>query len=396
MSSPRPYQFWMSVHRWLGLGSMLFLFLAAVTGCILCFDTTIDAALNADLFRAPGTAQLPDPIEAVHRFEKASPQLQVTGFPLTVEPGYALPVTVAARASEPPPAFDEAFLNPANGDLIGTRSTGPGWNRRHFVAGIYEFHYTLLAGRWGRWLMGVMALGWLIGNGVGLYLTLPSRGPFCNKWKRAWSIDWKASLRWLLRDLHRASGLWLFLGVLVLAFTSVSMNFFEEAFIPAVSALSPPAPSPFDRSIPAFAGPDAIGFQRALFIARKDAARRGLNWQPAAMSYAPDRNLDGVMFTANGRVSYRELGPVTLYLDAATGTFIYADDPYRDSRGRKLGRALYPLHSGEVIGPAGTVIIFLLGLATTEMCVSGFYVWWKKRLSRLAMDRGKRHARART
>ena len=60
------------------------------------------------------------------------------------------------------------------------------------------------------------------------------------------------------------------------------------------------------------------------------------------------------------------------------------DDPYRDSAGRKIGRALYPLHSGEVIGPAGIAIIFLLGLATVEMCVTGVYIWLKKRQSRMA------------
>ena len=55
MSKPRTRQFWMSVHRYLGLATLVFLFIAAVTGCFLCFDKKIDAALNPDLFKNSST-----------------------------------------------------------------------------------------------------------------------------------------------------------------------------------------------------------------------------------------------------------------------------------------------------------------------------------------------------
>jgi len=385
MSRAKSLPFWTSLHRWLGLGSMLFLFLAAVTGCLLCVDQTIDAALNPDLFRVAGVHNALSPIDAVTRFEASYPGLRVTSVPLAIPPGRTIAVTVAAKAGGSPIGFDQAFLDPADGRLVGTRTSGPGWDRRHIVAGVFEFHYTLLAGRWGRWLMGVMALGWLIGNGIGLYLTLPLRGPFWKKWKRSWAIDWKARLRWLMLDLHRASGLWLFIGLAVLAFTSVAMNFFDEVYSPALSAVSPARPSPFDETAPKVPGPDAAGFRGALATAERTAMQRGLAWRPASISYLPDRNLYGVMFTGSGRVAYRGLGPVTLYVAGGTGRFVYADDPYADSAGRKASRALYPLHSGEVIGPAGTAFVFLLGFATATMCVSGFYIWWKKRQSRRSM-----------
>jgi len=385
MSRAKSIPFWTGLHRWLGLGSMLFLFLAAVTGCLLCVDRTIDAALNPDLFRVADARTALPPIEAAARFAASHPGLQVIDVPLAIPPGHTIALTVAPKAGAAPAGFDQAFLNPADARLVGTRTSGPGWDRRHIVAGVFEFHYTLLAGRWGRWLMGVMALGWLIGNGIGLYLTLPLRGPFWKKWKRSWAIDWKARLRWLMLDLHRASGLWLFIGLAVLAFTSVAMNFFDEATSPALSALSPARPSPFDETAPKVPGPNAAGFRGALATAERTAMRRGLAWRPASISYLPDRNLYGVMFTGSGRVAYRGLGPVTLYVTGGTGHFVYADDPYADSAGRKASRALYPLHSGEVIGPVGTAFVFLLGFVTAAMCVSGFYIWWKKRQSRRSM-----------
>lgn len=393
MSKPRTRQFWMSVHRYLGLATLVFLFIAAVTGCFLCFDKKIDAALNPDLFSSSSAGAPIGPVAAVTRLEAAHPELSALSFPLNVPAGNTIEVAVAPRDTAQPLGYDQAFIDPHDGHVIGTRQSGPGWDRRHIVEGIFQFHYTLLAGTWGRWLMGAAALGWLIGNGVGFYLTLPPTGPFWRRWKPMWKIDFSARLRRLMLDLHRASGLWLLIGAMVLAFTSVCMNFFDEAFTPVAQAVSPAKPSPFDA--PAVRGTGApIGFAAALDQATAHARAAGLAWRPAKESHVADRDLYGVMFTASGIEHYRGLGPITYYVDGATGRFVYADDPYRDSGGRKISRALYPLHSGEVIGPIGIAIIFLLGLSTAEMCITGFYTWWKKRQSRRASERAKALARA--
>ena len=385
---------WTAVHRYLGLAIVAFLLIAAVTGCALCFDGPLDAALNPDLFRTSASGAVLSPVEAIERLERARPDLLVTQFPLRTKPGRTIKVLVTARDARTTPGFDQLFLDPHDARIVGTRQSGPGLDRRHIVEAVFLFHYTLLAGRWGRWVMGVAALGWLIGNGVGLYLTLPATGPFWRRWRRIWTIDLRARLGRLMLDLHRASGLWLLIGLTVLAFTSVSMNFFDEAFTPVASAVSPARPSPFDRPPRRPSGSGAMGFRAALAAASRAAGQQGLRWRPAVESYLPDRGLYGVMFTPSGYEAYRGLGPVTDYIDQGSGRLVYADDPYHDSAGRKFSRALYPLHSGEVAGPIGVGVIFLLGFATAQMCVTGFYVWWKKRQGRIATKRKDRLAAA--
>jgi uncharacterized iron-regulated membrane protein len=86
-------------------------------------------------------------------------------------------------------------------------------------------------------------------------------------------------------------------------------------------------------------------------------------------------------------VSYRGLGPVSYWFDGASGHRVYEDNPYTDSAGRKLSRSLYPLHTGQVAGALGVAVIFLVGLATFEMAITGAYVWWKKRGPRIAAKR---------
>jgi uncharacterized iron-regulated membrane protein len=93
------------------------------------------------------------------------------------------------------------------------------------------------------------------------------------------------------------------------------------------------------------------------------------------------------MYTDNGVVNYRHLGPVYLYFDAQSGAYVHEVNPYTDSAGLVMIRVLYPTHSGEVAGGFTVFLIFILGLATAEQCITGIWVWWKKRGPRIAAKR---------
>ncbi len=390
MTTADTRQLWTKIHRWLGLTMLTFLFIAGVTGSILCFDKRIDAAINSDLFyRQTQAASLSLPA-LVARIQDQHPELVVTQFPLNLRPAQNLQLNVTSSDSNASLGFDQMFVDPSDGRIVGFRRSGPGWDRRHIVEAIFQLHQNLVAGKWGRWIMGIAALGWFIGNFVGLYLTFPVKRPFWSKWKKKWKIDFKAKMRRLMLEIHNSSGLWLLIPATVLAFTSVAMNFFDEAFVPTVEAISPSKPSMFDKPAPP-AAPDTprIGFSKALAVGSAAAKANGMTWKPALERFNSQLEVYGVSFTDNGIENYHRLGPVTFYIDAHSGRVVEIDDPYHDSFGRKLTRSLYPLHSGDVAGPLGIALIFLLGLSTAEMCVTGFYTWWKKREARS----GKRRAR---
>lgn len=378
-------QFWMAAHRYMGLVVLIFVGIAALTGCLLCLRGPIDRALNPDLYQRP--AGRLEPLAAVAAYQARNPGIEVLSFPLHPPAGESLPVSVAARAGQPPLAFDQVFLASDDGAATGARRTEAGWGRRDLVQGIYLFHYTLLAGTWGRWLMGVCAAGWLIGAAIGLYLTFPARGPFWKGWWRTWQLSLRGKLARVMLDLHQSTGLWLLIPVLILAWTSVSMNFFDEAFTPIVQAVSPARPSPFDAPKPVPPSSAPIGFAAAIAKAEAVAAARGVTWQPASVSFDPRLNLYGVSFTDNGAVNYRRLGPITYDLAAADGRFIYEDNPYTDSSGRAVSRSLYPLHTGQMVGTPGRILDFLLGAVTFAQCVTGVYLWWKRRGPRVAHRR---------
>jgi uncharacterized iron-regulated membrane protein len=355
----------------------LFLCIAALTGIVLSFDKRIDAWLNPQLFR-PATPGTIDPAVAVAALERRHPELIATYFPVLAEPGRNIAVAVSPHGSAQL-GFDELYLDGGDGLLAGVRRSGPGFDRAHLVRGVYELHCNLLFGTPGRWLMGIVALAWLISNLVGLYLTVPARTPRWKAWKRMWSFRWSSPLPRLLLDLHRASALWLLMPLTVLAFTSIAMSFYDEAFIPLTERLSPSRLSPPDGPTPPAPRPIRIDLRDVLRDATALARRRGLGWQPALYQRALDQGLVGIRFTASGRESYRDLGPVTYWFNGQSGRFVGENSPYDDSAGRKLQRSLYPLHTGQMIGPMGVALDVVLGLATLEMAGTGIYLWLKRR-----------------
>lgn len=380
---------WMVLHRWFGIITALFLFIAAITGSILTARSTLDRWANADLFTYAGAAadRLP-PIEAVARYEAANPAIQVTGLPLSADESENILITVTAKPGEAALDYEEVFLSPATGETIGMRSTDPGLNNRQIIPLILEMHYNLLAGDAGRIFMGFVALGWLISAGVGLYLTFPRKGPFFKNWWPVWAYSPKRSFARQMLDLHRASALWLFPFLFILAFTSVTLNFFDEFWDPFATTVAPLEKSLFHLDAPYPDGmTPAMSYADALALSEAQAAAEGIAWKPATMLYYQNWNLYGTTFSDTGNLNYKYLGPIYYYFDAATGEWVHEVNPYTDSAGLVMIRAVYPLHSGEIGGGLAVFFVFILGLATAEQCFTGIWLWLKKRGPRIAAKR---------
>lgn len=126
--------------------------------------------------------------------------------------------------------------------------------------------------------MGGVALIWMIDCLVGFYLTLPPSQPFLMKWKPAWKVRTDGSTYRLNLDLHRASGLWLWGLLLVLAISGLSFHL-QEVFAPVVSAVSPITPSVFDtREMRPSERPIETNLSFDEILARAQAEARVRGW----------------------------------------------------------------------------------------------------------------------
>jgi len=380
------------VHRWLGLATAVFLFLAGLTGALLAWNPEIDRGLNPALFEAPGAGPaLPVP-ELVRRIEAADPRLRLTYFPLALQPGEAFNAFVAPRVDAagrtPELGFDQVFADPATGALLGHRDWGAfSLAREQLVPFLYELHYSLqlpaIGGlQAGTLFMGIVACAWVIDTLVALWLAFPSRAA----WRRSFAFRWRDGGHKLVFDLHRSGGAWLFALVLVVAVTSVAMNLSTQVVRPLVSLFSTLSPSAWDGRASAPPGKEpvlAVTLPQAIAVAEAEARRRGWTRPAGGASVAAGVGLYGIgFFGPGGMRGEAGLGNPWIHVDARSGAVVHVDEPGTGSAGDVFLQAMFPLHSGRIAGTAGRVAVTLLGLAIAGFAVTGVLVWARKRRAR--------------
>jgi uncharacterized iron-regulated membrane protein len=265
--------------------------------------------------------------------------------------------------------YDQVFMDPTTGEILGRRLWGACClERAHLVPFLYQLHYSLhVPGQLGLWLMGIVALIWVVDCFVGLYLTLPRQAPRWQKWRRAWLVRSDAGGYRLNFDLHRAGGLWLWGLLLILAVSSVSFNLRKEMFEPIVQLFSPVTQPMYERPPAAQPVEPKITFDDAASAARLEAQRRGWNSHVERIYYSPDQGFFGIRV---GEPHAAGFGNPWLYFDGSNGRFVGAD---------VFVHIQYPLHSGQIAGISGRIAICLTGIVVAMLSVTGVVIWLRKR-----------------
>lgn len=393
------------LHRWFGLGAALFLFIAGVSGAVISWDHELDDWLNPHLHKSASQGPALDALTAARLAEARDPRLRVTYLPLAAEPGETLTLFGVPRAD--PAAgrlfemeYNQLFLDPVTGEEVGRRLWGQVWpiTSETLISFLYKLHYSLhipeIGGidDWGVWLLGIVALGWTIDCFGGFYLTLPSRRStggrsWLSRWAPAWKIKTGASAYRVNFDIHRAFSLWTWALLFILAFTSFSLNLYREAFMPLMTLVSQPTPTPFDLRKPAPKHQPIepkISFADAVALGATEAARRGWAEPAGAVSYSPAYGFYAVRFFHPGEDhGAAGVGPARLYFDGIDGRYLGDRVPWAGTAADIFIQAQFPLHSGRILGLPGRIMISIMGIVVAAVSVTGVAIWWKKRKSRL-------------
>jgi uncharacterized iron-regulated membrane protein len=407
--------FWTLIHRYLGLLTAGFLFVSGVTGAIISWDHELDDVLNPHLMEAR-TAGAPRPsLELARQVEARYPDIRVSFVPLHPEPGESLALGVSPRFDPATkdltkPGFNQVFLDPVSGAELGKREWGAVWpiTQETFVSFLYRLHYTLhipeLWGidRWGLWLMGGIAMIWVVDSFVGFYLTLPMRRKeaalaktekkaaggksWWQRWQPAWKVRWKGGSVKLNFDLHRAFSLWTWILLFILAFTAFSLNLYTEVFYPVMRKVSTVTPTPFDTRPMA----DKLHLIEpkvpfADIVQRAGAEGRRRNWDAPVGSvfYSQEFGIYMVsMYKPGDDHGSGGVGPALLYYDGVDGRQLGERQPWKGTAADIFVQAQFPLHSGRILGLPGRILISFMGIVVAMLSVTGVIIWWRKRASR--------------
>ncbi|EJZ55864.1 hypothetical protein I1A_000167 [Pseudomonas fluorescens R124] len=372
------------LHRYIGLATAVFLLLAGITGSILAFNHELDEWLNPQFYAASSEGQRLPPGILVDAVQTTHPKLQVWYMEYPQEAGHTAMLAAVPRndpATGKP--FDERnqvfYLDPVNAEQKGQRYWGECcFARENFIPFILEFHYNLtLPGNWGLWLMGLVAIAWVIDCFIALWLTLPRGKPFWSKWSLAWKIKGGHAYR-LNFDLHRAGGLWLWLLLLPIAVSSVAMNLPSQVFKPAVSLFSPIEPSVYEargRIPPSALGVTQLSYQQAYERALLEGKRLGLTAAIGELYYSFEYNFYGAGF---GHHDTEAHGKSWLFFHGTDGRLLGQEIAGQGTLGERFYRLQLPIHGGRIIGFTGQVIIAVLGVLIAGLSGTGVYIWWRK------------------
>jgi len=400
--------FWTVVHRWIGLSIALFLIVAGATGAIISWDHEIDEWLNADIMHTPGRGPLKDPVELAAVVEAADPRVEGGNMALGLEEGHAASFLVRPRvdpSTGKPYAldYDSVFVDPVTAQITGHRdSHSISLSKRNLMPWLRHLHESLHippfmgSDRWGYWLMGGIALMWFLDSFVAMYLTFPPKRTsaratvknWFSRWKPSWLLRWRAGGYKLNFDLHRAGGLWIWGLVLVVAFTSFSLNLYREVFYPLMSMVSTTTPGPYETLKPAPYGSfiePKISFAKAIEIAREEGKRRGFEYAPAGIWYGGDYPFYNVsFFDPADEMGAMGMGLSNIYVSSDTGEVLGTHRPWHGTAADVFVQLQLPLHSGRILGLPGRIMMSLMGVLVVILSITGIVIWERKRRARLS------------
>jgi uncharacterized iron-regulated membrane protein len=101
------------------------------------------------------------------------------------------------------------------------------------------------------------------------------------------------------------------------------------------------------------------------------------------VGYGPEYGIYRVGFdhadraSALFRVRYQHV-----YIDGMTGAVVAHYGTDTGTAGDTFAAMQFPMHSGQILGMAGRIIVFVSGIAIAVLAGSGVYIWWRKRRAR--------------
>ncbi|WLW65822.1 PepSY domain-containing protein [Psychrobacter sp. van23A] len=424
------------IHRYTGLVMAGFLIIAGFTGSLLAFHDELDNVFNHQLAQIERQDAPQLPIATLHdKVVAAYPEYNFSSMPTSLKADKSAVFSVdrvrgQSAKNQPKAPFQEVYINPYNGDILGTRDKDE-WAWRNTMWKVFWLHRDLLLGNFGKLLLGLIALIWTINCFIGFYLTFPraingkkalqktvpkttpkKRASFIKRWLPAWKIRRKTNTFKLNYDLHHAFGLWLWLMLFVIAWSSVGFNL-KSVYQPvmqavvgfegregkreekgkskttdksseqAMSAVAPMSTETGSNTFVNKANSIAYLTEQAHIAAQKNGVTVQ---QTLGIRRLTEEGQWQMRFKTDKDVGTHG-GASSITVSAATGKVEKVNFGYQSAFGNKIDQWCSTLHMGH-IGQGNAHLLYqiflaMIGLAVAVLSATGVYLWVKARQSRL-------------
>ncbi len=363
---PGARQLWLTVHLYLALILGFFFAVLGLTGSLSVVSEGLDDLLNPRLSVEPASGKkrsLDDLMAAVRR------QHPDYRGPWTLELPRSPDEPLTAWFEKPLETRGQAYaplmvsVNPYTGVVLASRfwgETARTW--------LLDLHSQLQLGRFGAQLVGLLGLALMVSVLSGLYLWWPGVAGL----RSVLSLRHTAGLKRFMFDLHRLLGLLGFLALLVLAGTGFSLAYpaLGEAIVGA-SGMSHGDDGPAIRSTGMASAHHPVSLEEAVLLARGPFPRAEVR-----LVTTPDGPEGTFRVTFRQAVELNDRHPMTaVWIDQYSGHIREVRNAARFGWGATALTAIWPLHTGEMLGGWGRLAWFLAGLMLPALYVTGMARW---------------------
>lgn len=352
-----------NLHLYTGLAAGLLLMLSGLTGSLLVFREEIEALVYPELMKTVPRDERVSLQAVLETVGRAHPQDKPFSIRLPRTPQQ----TYVVRMNDAHDLF--VYADPYSGKILGAHrqeDTFTGW--------IALLHTQLLSGERGETILGIGAALLICMGVTGIILWWPRHGKISPGFKIQWSAHWKK----VNFDLHRASGIYAALFVLITAFTGVSLVFNKSvaglvnAVTQSPARAAPPLSGPLRAGMPA-PSLDVL-LQQADHILPA-AATTWINFPKTPQASWVVRKKFPQESHPNGRNF--------IYFDQYTGRVLQVENTSEASLGTRINNVLYPIHIGVIGGTPTRILQVVIGLVPTVLFITGFVMWKNRRLGRV-------------
>jgi uncharacterized iron-regulated membrane protein len=354
-----------TVHRGISLGVATLWLLQALSGVFLVFHWEFDDALVAGAERPFDLESFGERLDAL---ETGPPRRAIASIWATAGKPDRFEITVDDTETG-----ESTILRvDGEGDVLRARASAERWGRGGWIKQLASFHQNLLAGDVGHSFIGLSGLLLLTNIVLGLKLAWPARGRWARTLRpRVARLNAAGLYAW-----HRALGLWVAPLALITVTCGTLLTFEDKVGVwiraqPIEPAASATTESGLDSTAPdaGVAPGTAIGTALGRY---PGATLAGVQFPDAESPWYRIRVLQP-------GESRRVFGTTTVFVSAQSGRVLGDFDALTASPARKFMDTLFPIHTGEIGGLAGRLVIVVIGLWLLTMIGLGVSLWAKRR-----------------
>ena len=357
------------LHLWLGLSSGLIVFIVALTGSILVFEDEIDAFVNPEFYQVStiGTKKLPVDVY-VNAIQKKYKITQLDRIQTYEDPQRTVIVSGPDADKN-----DQIFsVDPYTGNILARVS-----EKSRFFSVVLDLHRHLILGEVGKFITGCSCIIFVFMLTSGIILWWPKK---IKNLKQRLTVKWSASFKRVNWDFHSVFGFYAFSILLIISLTGLTWSFkwFESGIylLADGTAKKPSAkvenPTKIDPKL------DKTYFYQNMF-SNSDSLYK---YKGDTQIRIPSDTINSIMvIKLNLEKSIPNISSIA-YFDKYTGELLKIK-PYESfSRGDKVRRLIYPIHTGSIFGYPTKILAFLVCLFAVTLPITGFLIWWgrKKKL----------------